>query len=52
MEKAIPNAQSPDIKTLGTVMGQAARKNSAKFQKSLIAQSEACCQSGRQETGS
>ncbi|HCN6977517.1 TPA: odaE, partial [Escherichia coli] len=27
--KAIPNAQSPDIKTLGTVMGQAARKNSA-----------------------
>ena len=26
--KAIPNAQSPDIKTLGTVMGQAARKNS------------------------
>lgn len=38
--KAIPNAQSPDIKTLGTVMGQAARKNSAKFQKSLIAKAK------------
>lgn len=38
--KAIPNAQSPDIKTLGTVMGQAARKNSAKFQNSLIAKAK------------
>ena len=46
--KAIPNAQSPDIKTLGTVMGQAARKNSAKFQKSLIAKAKPAVKSNFQ----
>ncbi|MCQ6679058.1 hypothetical protein NO393_24330 [Escherichia coli] len=50
--KAIPNAQSPDIKTLGTVMGQAARKKLRKIPEITDRQSETCCQSGRQETGS
>lgn len=38
--KVIPNAQSPDIKSLGALMGRAARSNSLKFQKSLAAKAK------------
>ncbi|ECC4541258.1 odaE [Salmonella enterica] len=38
--RAIPNAQSPDVKTLGAVMGRAAMNNSQKFVKSLAAKAK------------
>lgn len=38
--RAIPNAQSPDVKTLGAVMGRAAMNNSQKFIKSLAAKAK------------
>ncbi|MCE1279239.1 odaE [Enterobacter hormaechei] len=38
--RVIPNAQSPDVKTLGTVMGRAVQNNSVKFRKSLAAKAK------------
>lgn len=38
--RVIPNAQSPDIKSLGAVMGRAALNNSQKFRKSLAAKAK------------
>ncbi|EAV1591056.1 odaE [Salmonella enterica] len=38
--RVIPNAQSPDVKTLGAAMGRAAMNNSQKFIKSLAAKAK------------
>ncbi|MDM7319422.1 odaE [Klebsiella pneumoniae] len=38
--RVIPNAQSPDVKTLGAVMGRAAQNNAVKFRKSLAAKAK------------
>lgn len=38
--RVIPNAQSPDIKSLGAVMGRAAHNNTQKFRKSLAAKAK------------
>ncbi|EHK0699911.1 odaE [Salmonella enterica] len=38
--RVIPNAQSPDVKSLGTIMGRAAQNNSMKFRQSLAAKAK------------
>ncbi|CAB5615201.1 Uncharacterised protein [Escherichia coli] len=38
--RVIPNAQSPDVKTLGATMGRAAMNNSQKFIKSLASKAK------------
>lgn len=38
--RVIPNAQSPDVKSLGAVMGRAAQNNALRFRKSLAAKAK------------